>query len=357
MTVVPLESTATPEASAVLLAAYAQLIGVQECAFWGVNTGAVPAYACRQIWGLHDRNLIATYLSEAQTELEQVLNYPVGQRWFAGEQQRYTVPVSTRWGYVIAAGVRATADIALAEAVDHTADPAVVGPVATTVTDADEIHVYHSGTDIEIIPSAVTLAGGNVTIEIPRCRLVLPAYADNPATGWNYNDTGVTGVFAQDVDLKRVYNDTSTQGVLVYPHGCGTTTCTCTCGETTQNACLYLRSPIIGGFDAVPATYSGGAWTPTTACCCAMPEYVRLNYYAGVDLDYQLRDTIIRLAHSKMPEPPCGCPEGKRLWERDRTIPTVLTAERLNGPFGITDGAWIAWQFARARRLVRGYTL
>lgn len=354
MPTVSLESKAVPETSAVLLASYAQLIGVQECAFWGVNNGTAPAHACRQIWSLHDRNLVASYLAEAQAAMERVLNYPLGRRWFANEQHPYSVPVQARWGHVIAAGVRATDDIALDEAVDHTTDPAVIGPVPTTVTDEDEIHVYHHGTDAEIVPSAIMLAGGNVTIEIPRCRLVLPAYADNPATGWSYTDITVTGVFAQTVDIKRVYNDPSTQGVLVYPHG-KTLSCTISCGELTQTACLYPRSLILGEFDALPATYSAGGWTP--ACGYAWPDLVRLNYCAGVTLDDQLRDTVVRLAHSLMPETPCGCPEGKRLWERDRNVPQILTAERLNCPFGVTDGAWLAWQVALTRRLVRGYTL
>lgn len=356
MPIVPLQTQATPEASAVLLAAYAKMIGVEECAFWGVNSGASPAYACRQIWSLHDRNLIAKYLSEAQIELENALSFPIGARWFTDEQHRYVVPVHTRWGYVIAPGVMATADVSLAEAVDHTADPAVIGPIVTALTDVDEIHVYHAGTDVEIIPSSIVISGGNLTIDIPRCRLVLPAYASNPVTGWSYTDTTPAGVFAQTVDVKRVYNSQATAGVLVYPHGCSTS-CTCGCDETTQTACLYLRNPTTGALDALPATYSNGSWTPTSACCCGLPEYVRLNYYAGVDLDYQLEDMIVRLAHSKMPEAPCGCPEGQRLWARDRNIPTVLTAERLNCPFGINDGAWVAWQFTVARRLVRGYTL
>lgn len=357
MTIVPAQNTNETAVSAVKLARYTQIIGTDECAFFGVNSGASPAYACRQIWSLHDRNLIAKYLNEAQIELETVLGFPIGPRWFASEPQPYNCPVQSRWGYVLATGGMATADISLTETVDHTTDPAIVGPIVTTVTSVDEVHVYHSGTDSEIIPSAITLAGGSLTITIPRCRLVLPAFADNPSTGWSYSDTGVTGVFAQDVDVKRVYNDPSIGGVLVYPHGC-TTTCTCgECGETTQSACLYLRNPVIGTFDALPATYGGGTWTPTSASCCGRPASVQLNYYAGVALDSQLEDMIIRLAHSKMPTQPCGCPEGQRLWERDRHVPEILTAERLNCPFGINDGAWIAWRFALTRRLVRGYAL
>ena len=353
MTVVASASVAETETSAVALAYYAHLIGVDECAFWGVNAGTSPAYACRQIWSLHDRNLIAHYLAEAQTELENVLGYPIGARWIVSEQQRYKPLVLTRWGYVQAVGVRAEAVIASDEPVDHTNDPAVIGPLATTVTDPDEVHIYHAGTTQEITPSAVEIAGGMLLITVPRCRLVLPAYADNPETGWDYTDTTVTGPFAQLVDIKQVYNDSSTQGTLVYMPGC---LCTTTpCAETTQTACLTVREPIAGTLSVRPATYSDGTWV--VACALGVPDYVRLNYLAGVTADAQLLEMIIRLAHAKMPETPCGCAEGKRLWERDRHVPEVLTAERLNCPFGFSDGAWLAWRFAQARRLVRGILL
>ena len=85
---------------------------------------------------------------------------------------------------------------------------------------------------------------------------------------------------------------------------------------------------------------------------------MRLNYLSGMDpTSPQAEDAIIRLAHSKMPEEPCGCSVAQRLWKRDRSVPSLLTAERLNCPFGLSDGAWIAWKFAMALKKYRAHTL
>ena len=207
---------------------------------------------------------------------------------------------------MIAGGIKGKTDISLGVAVSHAADPAVVGPIATTVTDENEIIVFHPGTDVEINPSAITISGGNVTIQIPRCRMVLASLAQTPADGLDYTDTTN---FEQTVDVKRIYNDTSTQGELVYPHGksCGCVgTCSCSCGEDTDTACIYVRDSETGIVDVLKATYSGGVWSrATTRCGCA--QIARLNYYAGLDpLTPQAEDAIVRLAHSKMPDPPCG---------------------------------------------------
>ena len=41
------------------------------------------------------------------------------------------------------------------------------------------------------------------------------------------------------------------------------------------------------------------------------------------------------------------------LWEQDHNTPDGLSSERLACPFGISDGAWVVWQFCLAKRLVR----
>jgi len=351
--------------NAVRLARYAQLAGFSECAFWGVYNEADPVNeACRPIQTLFQRQSIAKYLGEAQEEIEQVAGYPLSVRWFTDEVP-YNCRVRARWQKVIEMGIMATADIALGAVVDHTTDPAVIGPIATTVTDVDEIHVYHPGTDIEIDPSSITIAGGNVTIEIPRCRLVIDP--DNPDGGWDYADVGmcgasvpVPGVFECEVDVKRVYNDSSTSATLVYPHkaSCSSGSCCCpTCSEYTHEACGYVYNSAGGLIDVLYASLVGSVWTAACSICyCSTPELVRLYYRAGMTpLTAQAEDAIIRLAHAKMPKPPCGCGALMEMWTRDRNVPEVLDAARLNCPFGLSDGAWIAWKFANAlaaRRVV-----
>jgi hypothetical protein len=355
VTVVPVQSAPIEEGSTVTLPRYAKIIGYPECQFFGVNNpDDLMDSECREIWLKPERDDILKYLAEAQGEIEDILHYSIGYKWKADERHPYGFPLLAKWAWVIEAGVRATSTISAGEAVSHLTDPAVIGPVATTVTDEDEIKVYYPATlveeEIEIHPSDIDLAGGFVTIYVPRCRMVLPTLVDNDRTGIDYTDTTN---FLQTVDVVREYNDASTNATLVWPHSCETVSA-CSCDDYTQDACIYVRSTEIGALDVLPATYSGGAWSATSCTRCGQPEYVEVNYRAGVAMTRQMEDMIVRLAHAKMPEEPCGCEIAKRLWRRDRAVPKVFTKERLNCPFGLEQGAWVAWKWANGLRVRRG---
>lgn len=337
---------------AVSLELYSKVIQNQECSFFGVNNPDSPELGCRTIWLKQQRDEVGRYLGEAQFEIEQQVNFPLNPRWFADEEHPYACPVQADWGYVIEAGVKATTDIELGATVDHTNDPAEI-VVATAVTDENEIHVFHPDTDIEINPSSITISGGNATILIPRCRMVKTEFADNPAEGWDYSDLTK---FEEEVDVKRVYNDPSTNAELVWPNGCSGCA---TCSERTQDACMYVSHAKAGIFAVHPATWNGSEWARAANifCCNSNPQKVRLNYRAGMNpTTLQAEDAIIRLAHSKMPDEFCGCEVWQRLWRRDRNIPQILTRERINCPFGLNDGAWISWRFSQSMKLYRGAT-
>lgn len=357
MPIVPSRTTAESYSNiAVPLERYAEIIQLAECAMWGVNNSGDSLYACQDIWTKDQRDQAYKYLAEAQQEIEQVVNYPLSPKYFINEVHYWYNPVLADNSKIIEAGIEATTTISAGAIVDHTNDPAAIGPIVTTVTDENEIRIYHPGSTIEINPSSVTIAGGNVTIEIPRCRMVLAAQASNPATGWDYDDTSN---FEATVDVKRVYTDNSTNAELVWPHSCSGVCASNGCQEYTQTACMYIKNAEIGSIIVKPAIYSSGSWTGTNLTCCrGRPQLIRLNYKAGLTtLSPQAEDAIVRLAHSKMPRELCGCEHYFNLWERDRNIPQVLTAERLNCPFGINDGAWVAWQFAQSLTKVRGFAL
>ena len=239
MTVVPSATDLVNDASAVTLPRYAQIIGYTECSFFGVTRTDDPLHSNKPLWIKPERDQVAHFLAEAQAELEDVIGYPLAPRWIVNEQRPYSFPLQARWTQVIKAGVEAEADVGLAEAVNHTDDPAVVGPVVTTVINEDEIHVFHPGTDIEICPSAITIEWGAVTIEIPRCRMVKAEDAADTA-GLDYDDTTASGPFLQTVDVKRIYNDPSTHATLVWPHCCSTSCLTAGCSEYTKTGCIYV---------------------------------------------------------------------------------------------------------------------
>lgn len=372
MPIVAQQSNLSAENSAVALPRYAQILGYSECQFFGVRQDGNTAYECRDIWTKSQRDNVARYLGSAQRMIEDEIGYFLSRRWVAGTlagtvggDERLVDQTEawrrwyllTRWPYVAEVGVRAVTTIEDGATVDHTADPAVIA-VTTTVTDSSEIVVYHPGTTIEIHPSAITIAGGTATISIPRCRMVLASLADNDTTGLDYT---VDANFEAEVDVVRVWTDGSTNATLVWPHRCSGGCASNGCSEYTQTACVYVRDARLGVVDVSPASYVGGSWVRSglgCACGAGLPEYVRLYYRAGIGaIDQRMEDAIVRLAHSLMPEEPCGCDVAKRLWHRDRTVPQVLTAERLNCPFGLADGAWVAYQLAQTIKFYRAGVL
>lgn len=367
MPIVPSTPTLLVEDSAVTLALYAQIVqATPENAFWGVRRDDDPEYGCDTYWLKAERDAISRALWEAQVEIETETDFPVLRRWIAAEQRPYSFPLFALNAWVFDGGVRATDTIEADAAVTHVADAggraqnSTVGPIATTVTDVNEIRVYYPASlnvegPVEIDPSDVDISGGFVTISIPRSRLVTPVQADNPRTGIEYGDATN---FLSIVDVVHVYHDASVNATIVWPHRTSTCTsswalCCLTCGEYTRTACIYVKNPELGVLDVLPATYSSGAWS-VNSCACSTPAHAILNYRAGpVTMSPQARDAVIRLAHTKMPDEPCGCPNAQRMWKEDRTIPATMTRERANCRYGLSNGAWTAWQFSQAMKVER----
>ena len=354
--VVPTADTIFPETQAVKLSRYAQRIQYPECQFWGINDpSSIINYQCRDIWTKTQRDMIAFYLAEAQEEIENELGYPMSNRWIVGtageahdgtyrfvDEKPYNYSngqyfkgkksMYTRWAHVTDAGIKAVTVIDATVAVDYSFEPAVI-TVATTVTDPKELVIYHPNCEAEITPSLINISGGTATIKIPRCRLVREDMQANPSTGYDVDDLSI---YESNVQVIRVYNDTSKQVSFYNPN------CT-NCGRDTNDGCLYIDNPRFGIVrpDASNSCHCGG-------------RTVGLYYRAGLcNLTKQMEDAIIRLAHSKMPTEPCGCDVVQRMWQRDRDIPTPTTSQRLACPFGINDGAWVAWVFTKRMRIKR----
>lgn len=361
MIVVPDTAELIAEASGLVLARYARIIQYPECAFWGVAREGDQRLECRTRWTKLERDKVARSLAEAQIEIEQEIGYFLSPRFVVGQSSgaenswdwlvdsqkaNRSLRFSTRWARLIGAGVKKIDTIQAGAAVSHVADPAVIGPIASTLTDPDEIYIYHPGTDVPITPSKITLTGAALSIEIPRCRMVTADAYTEFETGVPYDDTAN---FEQTVDIKRISLDPSTNATLVWPHACNSVCSSCGCSEFSQTACIYIRNDVRGWVDLRPANFTDSQWIGASACRRGCPQVVRLNYLSGVKhLTPQSEDVILRLAHSKMPKEPCGCDMTQLIWARDRNIPQVLTRERINCPFGLSDGAWTAYQFTRS---------
>lgn len=346
MTVFPsLQFNATIECSALKLVRYAQIIRYDENAFFGINASTNRERAVRKIFTKIDRDMIARELCGAQDDIERELLYPLGEKWFENEQHnrnRYNL-FFTKWAHVRALGRRAVSDIAEGVALDHTADPAVIPATATVVTDVDEIHFYQAGTDVEVFPSVLTLASGTINASFPRARLVKESAQENPEAGWPYGDTGVDGPFMQELDIRRVYTDTTDVGVFVWP--LGKENCP-ECSEDTEPACGYIRSTIAGTITLLP--------DPTGNCFYCGATILRLNYCAGLALHPTAEDAIIHLAHARLAVMPCSDSDPlMMLWKQDRFVPSSITPERANSMFGVAEGSWRAWIYAHKNRHFR----
>jgi hypothetical protein len=344
MTIVSAKDGVLLDINAVPLPRYAQIIGLDECSFFGVRKADTEEGTCDALWTHENRKEILRNLAQAQAEIEGVLRYPLSPRWVKDENVPYRRFLTTNWGKIIEFGVRAeeTVQDNLA-ATDDASDPLVFGPVGTTVTDPNEIVIYHHGTSLQIHPSGIDIAAGKVTIEIPRCRLVAPAYLQEESI--DYDDLAK---FASVVDVKRVYNDPGKHGELYWLR---------TEGEIhmdTQPIYANVSNHEIGSAEICPASYSSDSFRVQTPLHKTPPSGVNLTYCAGLkEIPLVLEDAVVRLAHSRMPAEPCSCEAAHRVWERDRFIPDFVPTERLNCPFGTSDGAWFAWKVANKNRLVR----
>lgn len=342
---------------AVSLVRYAKLIGYDEVSFWGVLAERdLQVTACDPIWSENERMTLQNALAEAQQEIEQVIGYPLcptyisgtyddNPRWF--DQQSYcSSRLITRYPRLIQAGSLAIQTLEADSEIDYdtTAGIGIVGPISTAATVTSEIKIYYPDSDREITPSKITLSGGSVIIEIPKYRMVKQEFLNDPSGDVLYE---TPGFFLAEVDVKRIYTDTTNQATLVRPN-CRNGSCVSGCYECTQTACIYIRDPFIGLVDVNPATWNSdlSEWR-TDVICRSNYSLVRLNYLAGVRrLDLQAEMAIIRLAHVKMGRPPCQCDRTREMWTRDYDTTGAITRERVNCPFGLSNGSWSAYRWA-----------
>lgn len=348
------ELTVTPNC-AVSLARYAKLIGYEEAAFWGVVWENQYQRGCDPLWSEYERMTIQNALAESQQEIEQVIGYPLCPTYISGtyddnprwvDQQCYRYSVITRYPRILDVGIPVIEILEAGSAVDYdeTEGLGTIGPIATSAINAYEIKIFYPGSDREITPSKITISSGNVTIEVPRYRLVKQDFLNEDKGQILYENINF---FLGSVDVKRIYTDRSTQATLVRPN-CRNNQCANGCYECTQSACMYIRDAFLGVVDVNPATWNAELeeWR-TNIICRRNFSLVRLNYLAGVRrLDLQAEMAIVRLAHSKMGRPPCQCDKTSQLWTRDYETTGAVTRERVNCPFGLSNGAWTAYRWA-----------
>ena len=327
-------------------------------AFYNVNNPAEVRSSCRSFWTQSNREELARYLAIAEDRRELELGYHIGRKGIVEERQNVNSGFSAvlHKKHFYAGGSYTTSVVESSAALTLKSGSTIVDPVvltvSTSVTDSSEIVVYHEGTTYEIKPSSVSISGGVATIKIPRARLVDISYLDDREDPLDYE---TDSYFVTAVDVYRKYIGTDhghlewspVQRAILsdgYPSQ----------NVYTQNLYLYAkaeRSKIISHVNYTPTSYVNSIYTGVALAYNLLPETALLNYISGVPNTSQQITYTSRLAHTLMPNPPCGCSEIDMIWQNDRQVMDRLT------PYGATSGALEVWLHDSRRRVGLGGAL
>jgi len=375
---------------------FAQIVGIHPLHFNQVTvSGLAPSTTCdspliQYSWQEADRvgrEEIAQAISDAEANIEEQLNFSLIPTWQVAEDVSYLPPASPelynysgknqnyQWNAVrtnkrllISGGQEAFTLLAAAAAVvyadgdgDGYFETATI-VVATSVTNTEEIAVYHSGHGAdpayEIRPITVVIGGGNATIVCRREQLVLP-------TLWEALDPqAVDGLintnFEATVAVYRHYNDPSVQAQFLWenPDNVGS--------YDSQYGVANIRDARLGFLALQPATWDSilSAFASSTWVDSRQPDRVRLYYQAGyrgrtypyTRMDPFWERAVAYYALAMLDRPICGCSSISQYtmhWQEDLAISisspsgsnsAQLTQSQMECPFGTTRGALYAWR-------------
>jgi len=326
-------SAYVPRPTAVSLIRYAQILGIDERQFFGVEDP--PTEAQEFYWTGSERRQLAEALLAAERLIEAELGVPLSPKWAVGEQHDYQYPLLLDWGEFICAGRIASSIYSNGPiAVDYsTPDIGVVTVSHGEVGSESEVVCFYYDSDAPtklyrvLYPSDVDWSADDITITFPKWRLVKPELMDTGRALDIDDDTN----FVEKILVARVYTDITDQATFV--------------GESlTQTGYIQCDLNSISKVRVEPGSYSSGVWTKCLPGFVV--RYVTVNYKAGLRwLPYELEQAVVRLAHALLPEPVCpvGHEPWVRFWSRDRERTQPTSRERVNAPWGLEDGAWFAW--------------
>jgi hypothetical protein len=344
---------------------YRRIMNIPMCVFNGVEDPDESKFACDHIWLQWQREELAHALRMAEDTLAGQLMFTLGLEYQVSRQEPWVEPHQLDWGHIVGGGIQGLTTIALADIVaqDFTIDPATITVAQSHFPGgADEIYIIETYSGLEIVPDRIDTLGVNYIIYISQCKLIEWDNLRNQTVSILYDNTfpGATWLKFADLTLYREYLDDSTQATITYGPWCDCACAGTACAGTSYTGCVYVIDAEISKVRIQMANYSAGSWTcalPILSSGCYAGDKVSVHYQAGTISIPGYERAIIRLAHSYMDWEPCGCAAFDYAWHRDRQIPSVLTAERVNCPFGMTDGAWFAWQWAEVHKHGKAFML
>jgi len=126
------------------------------------------------------------------------------------------------------------------------------------------------------------------------------------------------GIYDDGVDIYRRYNNPANQAQIVWRS---------TCNPSCQDACIHLVDRKLSQVRVYPASYADDTWTVACVANCETPVAARLWYRAGYDadrcadciqIDYSMRQAIVRLANVYLPDSFCACSFAAERFRQDR---------------------------------------
>ena len=389
------------------LSRYAKLMGINPVHFWGgtatnLATPIMPVKSsCDEVWFQYEwqdndkvsRFEVAVAISDAEEEIANALGWWPAPVWQYEEAHAYprvyrreyyghgadirglAKPINTTYGKIIEPGQRAvtlidTASTGGGELVytdedgDSFYETATI-TVATTLTDVNEIKLFHTSVgghrewEIRNLRS-VTADGVNAVIVLDSWLLIDPELYAVMTTDDSQRaiDLSTVNNFVTEVDVYRVYNDTTATSAKFYWGNANVGCASCAgagceaCGQITQTGCARIRNAELGILSLLPASYDeeNGWTTASTWEGAREPDRANVWYLAGDQsnrytsgqfldpLGMRIAMVIAQMATARLDRPLCGCTNIEAKYEYLST--DVTKSQRAYSHFVTEDGRY-----------------
>jgi hypothetical protein len=342
-------------------------------------------------WQANDRTSredFAREIKQAEDDLLELLGYPCAPDWIMQERHQYPkhhriAPMydsgydarmnykglKTRYGRLISGGVRASEEIG-ADATVVYSDPdgdnynelaTITVAGLTSEPDWGEVRVYFDGLGDDDAywiryPRTVAYSAGTLVMTFDSWLFLQPDQFEefptsDPFSAIDASDTSDSSVYAQTVDVWRVYHDyTNRSARFIWLN------------YTDQQDGVFIPHEVAGFGKPIPATYDAtdDEWnTDPWTVCTDEPDLVDLWYYAGTYAPQFIRENtydpmedwiarmIVQIAVSRLDRPLCDCPRLRTLYDKWRTDLAITGPDRdeyitteqiLNNPLGSHRG-------------------
>jgi hypothetical protein len=346
---------------------YWETLQIQEPAGYGIKNApnAITGWGCGDYWNQTQRYYTAWAIAKTEKRLknQRWFGFPVRREYIA-EEVEYTYPAVLKTKMARCVGVHMQTSLGDKTISLGTLDDPVTFTHTVSFTDVNELLIAYPSQDpvkYFIRPSYAKIVGTTLTVEIPRSRLLKPAYFIDYSEDASRPDYTDDTYFLTTVELFRDYCRPPGINLVWHRHQQG---CTCVtsyfgvcqpdtaCGEEQQYACGYITDQPTSAIVLEPVTLNDDlTFDPACFDVNRTPDLSQIWYMAGYEDRYEelpedMVRAIIALAHNNMVEEWCSCSMQQRYFKRD-TNP-IEPAVRLGlGPstWGVQEAAEIVGEY------------